>query len=197
MASYPNSERTFARFLKDEDKEGMVKTVMGQPKMFLSLKFFLKDHKPEMPLRVVINKNGTWKMVVSKFLQRGLGLVPLEKSLTLRNSEELIRILSVNHGRNCSVLSMDIKDLYYSLEKKRLMNAGREFLELNLVKFQSESGISVEGFLTILDLYLQSTVLELEGQTYVQKEGVCIGSSVAPILAEIYLNTMEELCMTK
>lgn len=33
--------------LKDEDKEGMVKTVMGQSKMFLSLKFFLKDNNPK------------------------------------------------------------------------------------------------------------------------------------------------------
>lgn len=85
------------------------------------------------------------------------------------------------------MLSMDIKDLYYSLENTRLMQRVREALELNLVKFQSGSGISVESFLTILEFYLKSTVVEYEGRKYIQKEGVCIGSSVAPILAEVYL----------
>lgn len=80
-----------------------------------------------MPLLVVIHRNGTWQMVKSQFLKRGLGLVSLHKFISLRNSEELINIWSVNHGKNCSVLSMDIKDLYYYLEIKRLMNAVREF----------------------------------------------------------------------
>lgn len=92
--------------MKDEDKEGMVKTVMGQSKMFLSLKFFLRDNNPKMPLRVVITKNGTLQTTISKFLHRGLGLVPPDKSLSLRESEELIHILIVNHGSKCSVLSM-------------------------------------------------------------------------------------------
>lgn len=88
---------------------------------------------------------------------------------------------------------MDIKDLYYSLEKKRLMSAVREVLELNLVSFQSSAGVSVEGFLTILDTYLQSTVVEQNNRLYIQKEGVCIGSSVAPILSEIYLNRLDSV----
>lgn len=75
--------------------------------------------------------------------------------------------------------------------EKRLMSAVRDALELNLVRFQSGSGVSIEGFLAVLDFYLQSTVIEYNACKYVQKEGVCIGSSVAPILAEIYLNSLD------
>lgn len=102
----------------------------------------------------------TWQKVVSNFLQRGLGYACLEKSLLLRNSNELIDSLETHHGRRCSVLSMDIKDPYYSLEKPRLMQRVRDALELNLVKFQSSSGISAESFLTVLEFYLKSTVVE-------------------------------------
>ncbi|CAN7943024.1 unnamed protein product, partial [Ixodes hexagonus] len=102
-----------------------------------------------MPLRAVINECGTWQKSVSKFLQNGLKYAHLEKSLSLRNSNELVSILEVNHGRECSVLSMDIKDLYYSLEKNRLMTRVKDALESNLVQFQSQTGISLDSFLVI------------------------------------------------
>lgn len=40
-------------------------------------------------------------------------------------------------------------------------------------------------------LYLQSTVLGFDSCLYIQKARVCIGSLVAPFLAEIYLNTLD------
>lgn len=46
-------------------------------------------------------------------------------------------------------------------------------------------------FLTFIDLYLKSTAAEFEDKTYTQKEGVCIGSSTAPVLSEIYLNQLD------
>ncbi|XP_040064250.1 uncharacterized protein LOC120838403 [Ixodes scapularis] len=177
--------------LREEEFEGTAKGILSSRHSTLSLRFFLKDHKPELPFRTVINENGTWQKVVSKFLQQGLEYVRLEDSLSLRNSNELIDILEVHHGRKCSIFSMDIKDLYYSLEKSRLLKRVKEALERNLVKFQSGSGISVDCFLTVLDLYLRSTVVEYDGKKFVQKDGVCIGSSVAPALAEIYLNSLD------
>ncbi|XP_040071196.1 uncharacterized protein LOC115320437 [Ixodes scapularis] len=179
--------------LNEDDFKNVAKSITSATKSTLSIKFFLKDHKPEMPLRAVINENGTWQKVVSKFLQRGLMYACLDNSLSLKNSNELIDMLEKFHGQQCSVVSMDIKDLYYSLEKTRLMQRVREALELNLVKFQAGSGISVESFLTILEVYLKSTVIEYEGRKYVQKDGVCIGSSVAPILAEVYLNSLDRV----
>uniref|UniRef100_A0A147BDN4 Putative reverse transcriptase n=1 Tax=Ixodes ricinus TaxID=34613 RepID=A0A147BDN4_IXORI len=184
-------KRNICAVLNEDELKDVAKCITSATNPTLSIKFFLKDHKPEMPLRAVINESGTWQKVVSKFLQKGLGYACLENSLSLRNSNELIDSLEIHHGRRCSVLSMDIKDLYYSLENTRLMQRVREALELNLVKFQSGSGISVESFLTILEFYLKSTVVDYEGRKYIQKEGVCIGSSVAPILAEVYLNSLD------
>lgn len=177
--------------LKDEGLETLARKVLNQPRSTLSLKFFLKDHKPEMPFRTVINENGTWQSMVSKFLQKGLDFARLENSLSLRNSDDFIQILDAHHGRQCSLISMDIKDLYYSLEKQLLMSRVREALERNLVKFQSGTGIPVDSFLAILDLYLKATVVEFKERMWIQKKGVCIGSAVAPILAEIYLNSLD------
>lgn len=76
---------------------------------------------------------------------------------------------------------MDLKDLCYPPENTRLMQSVKEALELNLVKFQSDSGIPVERFLTILEFYPKSMVVEYEERMCIQRDGVYIGSSVAPI----------------
>ncbi|XP_042144221.1 uncharacterized protein LOC121834568 [Ixodes scapularis] len=184
-------KKNIVSILEEDEFKDVAKTMLNLSKSALSVKFFIKDHKPEMPLRVVINENGTWQKVVSVFLQKGLNHAILDKSLSLRNSSELITVLEGHHGKEGDMLSMDIKDLYYSLEKSRLLERVKSVLEMNLVRFQSRSGISVDSFLAVLDYYLQSTIVEYQGKTYLQKEGVCIGSSVAPALAEIYLNSLD------
>lgn len=81
---------------------------------------------------MVVNENGTRQKAVSMFLQQGLGYVQLENSLLLRSTNKLISILKTHCGRKCSAFSMDIKDLYYFLEKNRLMKRG------NLAPFQRQ-----------------------------------------------------------
>lgn len=47
------------------------------------------------------------------------------------------------------------------------------------------------GFLNLLELCFNSTSVEFEGPRYTQKEGVCIGSPLAPALSEIYLAPLD------
>lgn len=42
-------------------------------------------------------------------------------------------------------------------------------------------------FLELLKFYLQCTFALFNGSYYVQREGICIGSSVSPVLCHIYL----------
>lgn len=103
------------------------------------------------------------------FLQKGLGHVHLDQSLSLRDSNELIELLKDYHGREHTIFSMDITDLFYLLEQSCLRKRVKGVLKLNLVRFQSQSGISIGNFL--FKYYLQSTVVEYGGKKYKQKEG--------------------------
>ncbi|CAN7939726.1 unnamed protein product [Ixodes hexagonus] len=143
------------------------------------IKFFLKDHKVDLPLRVVVNENGTWQKHVSAFLQKALAVLEVGSPLSLRCSDDLIADLQPFHGKQCCLVSMDIKDLYYSLEPKTLLVRVRQFLENNLVRFQAQSGIAVADFLKILELYLQATVVRHDERVFIQKRGKSIGSGVA------------------
>lgn len=52
--------------------------------------------------------------------------------------------------------------------------------------------MAVVDLLRILERYLNSNVLEHDGVVMTQKEGICIGSAVAPFLAKLYLNTLDQ-----
>lgn len=55
------------------------------------------------------------------------------------------------------------------------------------VAFQNESGLSVSHFLELLSFYLKSTFAIWNGCVFIQRNGVCIGSCIAPVLSDIFL----------
>lgn len=57
--------------------------------------------------------------------------------------------------------------------------------------FRSACGISVEGFLELLALYLKFTLVVWGSKVYVQKAGICIGSRVAPVLSNIFISRVD------
>lgn len=134
---------------------------------------------------------GTWKKAVSGFLQKCFLHVRFPGSISLRNSDEVVEDLQPFHEKKRSVVTLDIKDLYYSLSYGVLLSRLRILLEENIVAFQNNAGISVENFLRVLQLYLQATVIEVDSIVYIQKKGVCIGSAVAPVLAEVFLHSLD------
>lgn len=55
----------------------------------------------------------------------------------------------------------------------------------------------MQGFLDLLPMYLQSTYVSWNGRTFIQKEGVCIGSCVAPLLSDIFLGRVDRVLAVK
>lgn len=64
--------------------------------------------------------------------------------------------------------------------------------ERDLVGFQSLPSISFADRLSVVELYLKFTVIEFNGVGDVQITGACIGSSVARILAIVFLYDLGE-----
>lgn len=56
-----------------------------------------------------------------------------------------------------------------------------------ITAFQNAVGINVDTFLELLEVYLLATVPQYQGQHYVQRSGVSIGSRVAPKLCDLFL----------
>lgn len=58
-------------------------------------------------------------------------------------------------------------------------------------RFTERCGISVESFIEIRLFYLQGTLVSWNGQPFVQRSVICIGSRVAPILGGIFLTKLD------
>lgn len=52
--------------------------------------------------------------------------------------------------------------------------------------------MTVDKFLVLLEFYLNSTFIQFEDSHYVQKQGICIGSCVAPLLCNIFLSGFDK-----
>lgn len=83
-------------------------------------------------------------------LQTRLIKLPVGNVLFIRNSEELIALVEAFHSRKRSLASLDIKDLYYALDRSVLLSRVRHVLDDYLVRFQVAPGIDIEGFMCLL-----------------------------------------------
>lgn len=89
---------------------------------------------------------------------------------------------------------IDIKDLYYSLPHKDLLECIEGCMDnFGAPAFQNTAGVSCQGFLDLLSLYLTSTFVEWNEKVYLQKEGVSIGSSIAPFLSDLLLAKVDRV----
>lgn len=64
---------------------------------------------------------------------------------------------------------------------------------MSTVGFQNQCGLNSDAFLELLSFYLSATFVKFDDELYVQREGVCIGSSVAPVLCHIFLAKFDRL----
>lgn len=125
---------------------------------------------------------------VAVFLKKILNSLTLDDPFLVKKSQDVIQVLETHKNKGLMACSFDVKDLYYSLPHDELFLCIEECIEKHdVVAFQNEAGISVSGFLELLEVYLNSTFAIWDGVLYLQKKGVCIGSCIAPVLSDLLL----------
>lgn len=93
--------------------------------------------------------------------------------------------------------SVHIKDLYYSLPHEELLKCVEESIDcIGALQFQNSANVTVDGFLELLEFYLRSTFAEWDGNYYVQKQDVCMGSCLAPVFSNLILAHLDR-CLTE
>ncbi|XP_075750346.1 uncharacterized protein LOC142817169 [Rhipicephalus microplus] len=115
-------------------------------------------------------------------------LLSIDDPFLAKSSDDVISVLKDNKFYGYQACSIDIKDLYYSLPHSELLACIRGCIDsFGVVNYQNAVGISVEGFMELLQYYLRSTFAEWDDHIYLQRQGVCIGSCLAPILSDLFL----------
>lgn len=166
----------------------LAKSVENSRRGCLQIMFSVKTHKQDWPLRVIVSEHGTWQKSIGLWLQDKLKILTIDDPFLVRSSEEVVDFLKMNADVGFLACSLDIKDLYYSLPHDKLRGCVEDCIQgYGVLAFQNAAGVTVDDFLDLLSFYLKSTFPEWNKDTYLQKEGICIGSCLAPILSDIFL----------
>ncbi|KAH7967081.1 hypothetical protein HPB49_022286 [Dermacentor silvarum] len=87
-----------------------------------------------------------------------------------------------------SAFTIDVMGLYYSLSHPLLLEVVNEGIEAyGDMWYQNECKTSVDRFLDLSVLHLCSIVVQFSGKSFLQIEGMCIGSCLAPVLSDLLL----------
>ena len=139
-----------------------------------------------------MTEKGTWQQLVGQYLQRWLNTLAVVDPFATSSSDVVVNFLRDNEPIANTAFSLDVEELFYSVPHAELFVAVRELIDENgAVSFQNACGLPADSFLELLTMYLSSTVVEFEDKLFVQKNGICIGSSVAPVLCHIYLSRFD------
>ncbi|XP_064470369.1 uncharacterized protein LOC135385124 [Ornithodoros turicata] len=177
---------------EEQELKVLSNSMKKRTQVALEIFFSAKTHKPECPLRAIVSERGTWQGVVSRFLQQHLSCMDLPDPFMVRSSAEVIDVVKGMENVGVRLMSIDIEDLYYSIPHEPLFRATRDRIEAyGRVKFQNSCGTTVEGFLELIRCYLSSTIVTDGSDSYVQRKGICIGSSVAPVLSDNFLTDLD------
>ncbi|CAN7941637.1 unnamed protein product, partial [Ixodes hexagonus] len=144
------------------------------------------------PFRAIVTERDSWQAQVSGLLQLHLSSLAPEDPYKVRSSDCLVEVQGEGLPGANNAFSVDVEELFYSVPHDDFLVAVREGIEASgTISFQNACGVTAEAFLEVLKCYLISTLVCFEGTVYVQKRGICIGSSVAPVLCEIFLEKLD------
>ncbi|KAM7309437.1 uncharacterized protein ISCGN_013068 [Ixodes scapularis] len=196
MKSRPSgSLRTEAKTICKANELTFLLNKLSKPSdQYLRVFFTAKTHKQNTPFRGIVSESGCWQRHLALFLQKHLTAVPLDQPFRVGCSLEVLPYLRELHsaGPDVAMFSLDVTDMFYSLDVVVLMDCIEQAVtQSGVAKFQNSTGITLEAFLQLVDVYLRSTLVEHQGNIYRQKSGVCIGSCLAPVLSEFYMSSVD------
>lgn len=79
--------------------------------------------------------------------------------------------------------------IFFMLFHPELFSAVKQCIEESgEADFVARAEMSVSILMSVFEIYLNSTLFSFNGGIYLQKKGICIGSSVAPISVHLFIS---------
>jgi hypothetical protein len=147
----------------------------------------LKLHKPETPIRPVVNNRTAPSHKIAKKLNHILNMhLHLGNSFNTQNSITLandLAKLTINDRHK--LLTLDIKDLYVNIPTKETINITR-------TQLMKHNSIDVTNqIINLLEVILGQNYFTYDDKIYQPHLGVAMGSPLSGTVAEIFIQNLE------
>lgn len=145
----------------------------------------VKLHKEGRPIRPIVSFIGApgYKLtkLTSKIVKQNY---EFKKIFSIKNSIELIEELKdVEINRNTILITIDVKDMFTNIPKEKVME---------LIKENGMSGYQhKDQVVKITETLMEQNYFRFNNKFYKQTKGLPMGSSLSPIMSEIYMNNFE------
>jgi len=151
-----------------------------------------KIHKKDqgIPLRPVLSSIGAYNYGLAKALKLILSSM-IENTTTIKNSATFINELQSlpSSASSYKMVSFDITSLYTNIPIDETIGIILDYLYNDALQ---RSEIKREDMKRLLEYATKETHFMFNGKLYNQKDGVSMGSPLAPLLAEIFLQNFEK-----
>jgi hypothetical protein len=154
-----------------------------------TLKAQLKLHKTGIPIRPVINnvKAPTYK--IAKRLVKLLNKhITLNNQYNVRNSTSLAAsLVKLNLSKDHQLITYDIKDLYINIPIKETLTITKS------VFLKNDNAHVTQQIITLMEAVRSQSYFMFQNKIYQPEKGVSMGSPISSIIAEIFLQHLENI----
>ena len=150
-----------------------------------------KIHMLGIPLRPIVSSIGTVTYQTSKEVTRILKPLVGRSPHHVKNTQDFIdQIKGIHLGQDQCMVSYDAKALFTSVPTIKAITIIKQLLEQDQ-ELQQRTSLSIDNILSLLEFCITSTHFSIQGKFYEQLEGVAMGSSLSPIVANLYIESFE------
>ena len=150
-----------------------------------------KIHKRGIPLRPIFSSRGSISYEVAKELARILKPLVGSSPHHIKNTGDFIEhIKDVTLHANETITSYDVSALFTSVPIEAAINIIQRRLELDQ-ELHSRTTMKVEHITSLLEFCLKTTYFQFQGSFYEQISGAAMGSSISPIVANLFMEDFE------
>lgn len=151
-----------------------------------------KVHKSHYPLRPIISSVGSYNYELAKYLADLINKNRPDRSFSyIKDSFEFVkRIIELPSSKNQTMISFDVDNLYTNVP----VNEAIEITLDNLFKGNNQPPIPFDRIQMkyLLELAVCNVPFRFLEDTYIQQDGVAMGSPLGPILADIFMSNLEK-----
>ena len=155
-----------------------------------------KIHKPDSPLRPIVSSCGSVTYSVDKELAKILKPLVGKSPHHITSTQDFVeqaKQIKLQPGECLS--SYDVSALFTSVPIDPALNIIKDLLDKDNT-LKERTVMEVRDIILLLEFCLKNTYFSFQDQLYEQVEGAAMGSPVSPIVANLYMEYLEQKALS-
>ena len=155
-----------------------------------------KIHKPDTPLRPIVSSCGSVTYGVAKELAKILKPLVGKSPHHITSTQDFVeqaKQIKLEPGECLS--SYDVSVLFTSVPTDPALNIIKDLLDKDTT-LKERTVMEVSDSIFLLEFCLKNTYFSFQDQFYEQVEGAAMGSPVSPIVANLYMEYLEQKALS-